>query len=123
VRPQAASPTQPELDTRLEGFVVDQIITQVKLRPSEGNSWLPYQGAELDMLVIRGSQRMGLEIKRTSAPLITPSMHAALIDLDTLGVVHACPDSIAMSYRVNAIAASDLVGTMAKLRRERMESR
>lgn len=96
MRPPAGSPTQPELDTRLEGFVIDQIIAQLKLRPSECYFWLTYQGEELDMLVIRGSQRMGIEIKHMCAQLITPSMHAALnhLPLYTLGVSTRAPNPL-----------------------------
>jgi hypothetical protein len=108
----------PKVGASWEGFVIDQIVTQLKVRASECYFWRTYQGAELDLLVVRGGQRIGFEIKHTSAPLLTPSMRAALNDLKlgSLGVVHAGPDSFAMSERVNAIAATDLVGVLAKLR-------
>jgi uncharacterized protein len=108
----------PKIGASWEGFIIDQVITQLRLRDSECYFWRTYQGAELDLLVIRGRERMGFEIKHTSAPLPTPSMRTALNDLrlDSLGVVHAGLDSFAMSDRINAIAVTDLVGTLAKLR-------
>ncbi|MDP2957818.1 MAG: hypothetical protein Q8N53_15435 [Longimicrobiales bacterium] len=45
--------------------------------------WATHAGAELDLLVIRGSRRIGFEIKRTPAPTAPRSMRAAM---ETLGL-------------------------------------
>ena len=37
-----------------------------------------HSGADLDLLVVRGSTRLGFEIKLTSSPKVTPSMKTAL---------------------------------------------
>lgn len=43
--------------------------------------WATHQGAELDLLLMRGARRIGVEIKRSDAPLMTRSMRSALDDL------------------------------------------
>jgi len=40
-----------------------------------------HTGAELDLLLARGRHRIGVEVKRTTAPTVTPSMRSALTDL------------------------------------------
>jgi predicted AAA+ superfamily ATPase len=108
----------PKIGASWEGFVIEQVIAQLRLLPSECYFWRTYQGAELDLLVVRGRRRIGFEIKHTSAPMLTPSMRAALADLklDSLSVVHAGTDSYAMAERINAVSAVDLAVNLASLR-------
>ena len=74
-----------------EGFAIEQILRQLQATADECYFWATHGGAELDLLVIRGGQRRGFEIKRTTAPTITPSMRSALTDLrlQRLDVIHA----------------------------------
>jgi hypothetical protein len=36
--------------------------------------WATHQGAEIDLLLQRGGELIGVEIKRADAPKMTPSM-------------------------------------------------
>ena len=51
---------------------------------------------------------IGIEIKRTSTPKVTPSMRLAIaeLDLDHLYVVHPGSESFPLSDTVTAVAAS-----------------
>ena len=49
--------------------------------PDQAYFWATHQGAELDLLMLRGSRRIGVEVKRSDAPSLTPSMRIALEDL------------------------------------------
>ena len=71
-----------------EGFALEQILRAAQ--PDEAFFWATHQGAELDLLMLRGQQRVGVEFKRTDTPRITPSMRIALQDLklDILYVVY-----------------------------------
>jgi len=53
--------------------------------------WATHAGAEQDLLFVRGSTRRGFEIKRTTSPATTRSMHAAreALSLRGLDVIHA----------------------------------
>jgi hypothetical protein len=58
----------------------------MKTEPTSFNAnewcfWRTHTGAELDLLVVCGDRRIGLEMKRTTIPSISPSMRHALADL------------------------------------------
>jgi len=63
-------------------------------------------------------RRLGFEVKRTTAPAITPSMRSALRDLklDALMVVHAGADSFPLSTQVRAVSAGSLLEEILPLR-------
>jgi uncharacterized protein len=71
-----------------EGFALEQVLNIA--RPDEAYFWATHQGAELDLLMLRGQQRIGVEFKRADAPIITKSMRIAIDDLrlDKLYVVY-----------------------------------
>ena len=115
---RAAVERHPKLGASWEGFVLEQIIRRLRARPEECFFWRTHAGAELDLLVVSGRHRIGFEIKRTSAPQVTPSMRAALADLRlaTLDVVHAGDRTFPLSVKIRAVAASDLLDTLQPLR-------
>ena len=67
-------------------------------------------GAELDLLNIRGRRRIGIEVKRTTAPKVTPSIRSTLRDLGLAEVivVHAGRESYALGAKVRGVAAARL---------------
>ena len=69
--------THPRLGASWEGFIIEQLHRALRVQPDELYFWRTEHGAELDLLFVRGRQRIGFEIKRTSAPSMTPSMHHA----------------------------------------------
>jgi uncharacterized protein len=74
--------------------------------------WRTHAGAELDLLVIRGRERLGFEFKRTVAPALTPSMRSALQDLklDRLDVIHAGGETFPLGPRVRAVGICERAG-------------
>lgn len=101
----------PKLGASWEGFVISQVVSRLDVRPEECYFWATHAGAELDLLVVRGRKRWGVEVKRTSAPSITPSMRTALEDLklQRLFVVHAGEHSFDMAKNIRAVALSHLL--------------
>jgi hypothetical protein len=91
--------------------VLETIAHQLGARPEQCYFWATHTGAELDLMIVRGRRRYGFEIKRTTAPRVTPSMPAALADLDLvrLDVVHAGSESFPLAPRIRAIAAERLL--------------
>lgn len=69
----------PKVGASWEGYAIEEIIKAI--RPDEAYFWATYQGAELDLLLIKNGRRIGVECKRTDAPTLTPSMRIALSDL------------------------------------------
>lgn len=101
----------PKVGASWEGFLLGTVVHLLGCRPDECYFWATYAGAELDLLVVRGRQRIGFEFKRTTTPAITKSMRSALADLNLarLDVVHAGPATYPLAPRVRAIAASRLL--------------
>ncbi|MBM4365662.1 MAG: ATP-binding protein [Deltaproteobacteria bacterium] len=100
----------PRLGASWESFALAQVLERWSLGWHEVAFWATHAGAELDLLVPRGTRRFGFEFKRTAAPGLTRSMHAALADLalERLFVVHAGPGSFPLAERVDAVSIERL---------------
>ncbi|OGQ13715.1 MAG: hypothetical protein A2138_22585 [Deltaproteobacteria bacterium RBG_16_71_12] len=100
----------PRVGASWEGFILEQLRTLLRAEADECWFWRTEHGAELDLLFIRGGRRWGFEVKRTSAPAMTRSMHSALADLklDRLWVVHAGEATFPMAPNVTAFSWRDL---------------
>lgn len=101
-----------------EGFVIDQIIQALEAAPHECYHWRTHAGAELDLLITRGTRRFGSEVTRTTTPSLTRSMKTAIADLrlKPLYVVHAGDATYPLSKQVQAVALGDLLKTLRALR-------
>lgn len=108
----------PKLGASWEGFILGEIIRRLDARDEECFFWATHTGAELDLFVTRGNRRLGFEIKRTTAPSMTRSMHSALADLelDHLDVVHAGGHTFPMAARTRALSAKRLLENLRPLR-------
>ncbi len=95
----------PKVGASWEGFALGETLARLGAFPEECFFWATHSGAELDLLVVRGSRRLGFEFKRTTAPRLTPSMRMALDDLklDRLDLIHAGEKTFPMAERVRAI--------------------
>ena len=87
-------------------------------RAEEAFFWATHGGAELDLLVVRGRQRLGFECKRTDSPRMSQSIRSALADLklDRVDVVHAGEHTFPLAERVRALALSRLYEDLEPLR-------
>lgn len=108
----------PKCGASWEGFAIEQIRLALRVDRSECFFWATHGGAELDLLVVRGRTRLGFEIKRTSAPAITPSMRYALADLKlrALHVVHAGDTTFPLARNIEALALGRLLCDLKPLR-------
>jgi predicted AAA+ superfamily ATPase len=97
--------SHPKVGASWEGFAIEEAIAHTGARPEECFFWATHAGAELDLFLTRGRQRVGFEVKRTTAPRVTPSMRAALADLrlDRLCVIHAGRESFPLGDRITAV--------------------
>ena len=108
---------QPKSGASWEGFVLEQVIHRLAARVDECFFWATHGGAELDLLVVRGQQQLGFEIKRTTSPQVTPSMRSALSDLRlrSLDVIHAGETSFPMDKKIRAVAFRRLLQDIKRL--------
>jgi predicted AAA+ superfamily ATPase len=96
----------PKLGASFEGFALDSVVRTLGASRNECFFWSTHTGAELDLLVVRGSRRLGFEFKHTDAPGVTKSMRVAQQDLrlDELVVVHAGEDTYPLGDGIRAVA-------------------
>ena len=101
----------PKVGASWEGFMLEQLITHLALAAEHVYFWATHGGAELDLFVRRGRQRIGFEIKRTTTPKVTPSIKAAMeaLDLQEVIVLHAGDRTFPLGRNVKAVAASRLL--------------
>lgn len=98
-----------------EGFVLEQVLsTQVY---DEANFGATHQGAEIDLILMRGESLIGVEIKRADAPKDTPSMRNALQDLgrERMVAVHPGKTRHPISDRIEAVPTDAIVANQLSL--------
>ncbi len=83
--------SHPRLGASWEGFALEQVIRMHQAEAAECFFWATHGDAELDLLIVRGSEKTAFEFKYTSTPRVTRSMHSALTDLDLERITIVCP--------------------------------
>jgi predicted AAA+ superfamily ATPase len=93
----------PRCGASWEGFALEQVLRLAQ--PDEAYFWATHQGAELDLLMLKGTQRIGVEFKRADAPQVTRSMQIAGHDLrlDAMYVVYPGAQRFRMAPGIEAV--------------------
>ncbi|HMS88204.1 MAG TPA: ATP-binding protein [Acidimicrobiales bacterium] len=99
----------PKLGASWEGFVIEQLLA--RLGAPAAWFWGTHAGAEIDLVLHQRTERIGVEVKRTDSPRLTPSIRTAIGDLDLarVVVVHAGTDRYPLAADVEAIGAAELL--------------
>lgn len=100
----------PRIGASFEGFAIEQLTQAIGARTDECFHWATHQGAELDLLVVRGVRRIGFEIKCSESATLTMSMRIAAEDLrlDQLFVVYQGRDRYRLGPTVEALPIDQL---------------
>lgn len=106
--------SHPKLGASWEGFALEQVLRRTGDR--HAYFWATQSGAELDLLLMLDSQRVGVEFKFSDAPTVTRSMQIALEDLrlDRLLVVYPGPESGRLNDRIELVALADFDQVLAR---------
>ncbi len=109
--------SHPKMGASWEGFALTQVANRLGARPEECFFWATHAGAELDLLVTRGSRRLGFEFKYTDSPSVTRSMRIAMEDLglDQLTVIHAGEHAFPLEKKIKAVALAGILEAVAPL--------
>lgn len=107
----------PKVGASWEGFVLEELVRHLGAKSDECFFWRTHQGAELDLLVVRGSTRRGFEIKHSRSPELTRSLSIARADLrlDRIDVVHAGSETYTLGRGIRAVAAADMAASIKPL--------
>jgi predicted AAA+ superfamily ATPase len=100
----------PKVGASWEGFILEQLITHLDADSEQTYFWGTHGGAELDLYIPRGRKGIGFEIKRTTTPKLTASIHAAMdaLAVREIVVIHAGDDTYALGKNVRAVSANRL---------------
>jgi predicted AAA+ superfamily ATPase len=103
----------PKLGASWEGFALEQALAAFP--EDEAYYWATHAGAELDLLLVAGSRRVGLEFKYSSAPTATKSMHNALEDLKLqhLWVVYPGTERYPLTEKITVLPLQE-IGTIGR---------
>jgi hypothetical protein len=95
----------PKVGASWEGFAISELVRVLGVPWDRCYFWATHQGAELDLVVMTGGKRLGFEVKRTSAPRATRSMHSSLeaLGLDRLYVVYPGDQRFPLHARIEAV--------------------
>ena len=105
-RSMADLQTHPKLGASWEGLALEHVLRVLRVEPGEAFHWGTHGGAELDLLLVRGGQRLGFEFKFADAPRTTKSMRVAMDDLklERLFVVYPGEKDYALDERIHVMA-------------------
>jgi hypothetical protein len=95
--------SHPKAGASWEGFVIEQVLAGDLF--DEAFFWATHQGAEIDLVLRRGDEMMGVECKRNDTPRLTPSIRHALEDLGLKRVVVIYPGNkrFSLAEQVEAV--------------------
>ena len=102
----------PKLGASWEGLALEHVLRVLRVEPGEAFHWGTHGGAELDLLLVRGGQRWGFELKYADAPRTTRSMRAALDDLklERLFVIYPGEKDYQLDDRIQVLALRNIEG-------------
>ena len=100
--------SHPACGASWEGFAIEAVLRAVQ--PDEAYFWATHGGAELDLFLLKDGRRLGIEVKRADAPVVTPSMRIALGDLglEHLVVLYPGSRSYELLPRVSVVPLAEL---------------
>ena len=98
----------PKVGASWEGFLIEQVLANEPY--DDAHYWATYQGAEIDLILRRGSKLFGIECKRTDAPTITPSITIAQKDLklERIAILYPGSHRYPLSESVEAVPIASL---------------
>lgn len=95
----------PKIGASWEGFALESVIRHRNVDAQDCYFWAVHSAAELDLLIVQGTQRLGFEFKFSKVPQITRSMQQALVDLKlkNLTIIYPGEHIIRLSPAITAI--------------------
>ena len=106
----------PKLGASWEGFALESIIRHLNVDQHDCYFWATHNQAELDLLIIKGTKRIGFEFKHTKTPKLTKSMKIAYdnLKLDSLFVIYAGDKQFKLAPNIECIPLIELLSQPIK---------
>ncbi len=102
----------PRCGSSWEGYVIEEVIRSVE--PDDVYFWATHNGAEIDLVFLKSGRMYGVEVKRTDAPTMTPSMRIALEDLklESIAVIYPGQKRYSLHKKINVVPFEAITGGM-----------
>ena len=103
--------THPKIGASWEGYVIEEVLSIVQ--PDDAWFWATHQGAEIDLVMQKNGQMIGVECKRTDAPRVTASIRTVLNDLnlDKVWLIYPGDKQFILTDKVEALPLKKLLET------------
>ncbi len=105
----------PKVGASFEGFVIEQLLGMIGRHSTNAYYWATHAGAELDLMLIAGGKRYGVEVKLSDAPAATRSMRTAFADLalEHLWVIFPGSERYGIDDEITALPVTELATVAA----------
>jgi uncharacterized protein len=84
----------PKLGASWEGFALEAVTRHLQVNGYDCYFWSTHQQAELDLLIVKGSDRLGFEFKFSKTPKLTRSIQSILEDLQLKKITIIYPGDV-----------------------------
>ena len=104
----------PRVGASWEGFALEQVAQLHNADASECYFWATHTQAELDLLIVRGTEKLAFEFKYSSAPKATRSMRSAIeaLGLDQITIVCPAESVYPLAEKIRVAGLGHLVREM-----------
>lgn len=102
----------PKVGASWEGFVIEQIL--LTLKPEAAYFWATHQGAEVDLMFLRGGKRFGIEVKFNEKPKASRSTRSTIEDLhlEHLWIIYPGKVSYPLDEKITVVPLVDSIGSI-----------
>jgi len=97
--------THPKLGASWEGYALESVIRHLKVDHQDCYFWAVHGQAELDLLIVRGNERIGFEFKYSKTPHLTRAIEVALenLKLTKLTIIYPGDQLIRLTKEVECV--------------------
>ncbi len=108
--------SHPKIGASWEGFMLEQILRNIS--SPEVYFWATHSGAEIDLVVMKGGKRYGIEFKWSEKPSLTKSIHTVKQDIapEKIWVIYPGKHTYKIDRQVIVVSSDNISEIVSVLR-------
>ncbi len=101
----------PKIGASWEGFALESVIRHLNVDAQDCYFWATHGKVELDLLIAKGTERIGFEFKYSKTPALTKSMQIAMDDLSlkNLTVIYPGDKKVRLTKDIICLGLKDFL--------------